>query len=123
MALGRSLDVPRGQVAGYAVEEMDMSRATLPSWARLLLFIGLVVVAAFALPVSAAAVEAVSARAENWILVVYLALVVVVGAMVGALVPKSSGAPTRRGRALRWAGAGFLAAFIGYFAWLLILAG
>ncbi len=83
----------------------------------------LVVVAAFALPASAAGVEAVSARAENWILVVYVAVMVAIGATVGAFVPKSSTASTRRGRALRWAGAGFLAAFIGYSAWLLILAG
>lgn len=102
---------------------MDTSRAALPLWVRLLLFVGLVVVAAYALPVAAATVEAVSARAENWILVVYLALVALVGAGVGALVPRSSTAPTRRGRALRWAGAGLLAAFIGYSVWLLLLAG
>ncbi|MBA2529781.1 MAG: hypothetical protein H0V19_07465 [Euzebyales bacterium] len=102
---------------------MDTSRAALPLWARLLLFVALVVVAAYALPVSAAIVEAVSARAENWILVVYLTLVALVGAGVGAFVPRSSTARTRRGRALRWAGAGLLAAFIGYSVWLLLLAG
>ncbi len=102
---------------------MDTSPAVFPFRARLLLFVGLVVVAAYALPVSAAAVEAVSNRAENWIVVAYLALVGLFGAMVGALVPRSSTAPTRRGRALRWAGAGLLAAFIAYAVWLLLLAG
>jgi len=76
---------------------MDTSPAVFPFRARLLLFVGLVVVAAYALPVSAAAVEAVSNRAENWIVVAYLALVVLFGAMVGALVPRSSTARTRRG--------------------------
>ena len=74
---------------------MDTSRAVFPLWARLLLFVGLVVVAAYALPVSAATVEAISARAENWIVVVYCALVALVGAGVGAFVPKSSRANTR----------------------------
>jgi len=108
---------------GYARGVMDTSPAVFPFRARLLLFVGLVVVAAYALPVSAAAVEAVSNRAENWIVVAYLALVVLFGAMVGALVPRSSTARTRRGRALRWAGAGLLAAFIAYAVWLLLLAG
>ena len=77
---------------------MDTSPAVFPFRARLLLFVGLVVVAAYALPVSAAAVEAVSNRAENWIVVAYLALVVLFGAMVGALVPRSSTARTRGAR-------------------------
>lgn len=114
---------PRGRAPGYARGSMDTSGGASPLWARLLLFVGLVVVAAYALPVSAAAVEAVSNRAENWIVVAYLAVVVLVGAMVGALVPRSSTAPTRRGRALRWAGAGLLAAFIAYAVWLLLIAG
>ena len=101
----------------------DRAPAALPLWVRLALFVGLVVVAVYALPVSAWAVEAVSARAENWISVVYLALVVVIGAAVGAFTPKSSTARTRGGRTLRWAGAALLAAYIAYSGWLLLLAG
>src|SRR5687768_10979164 len=99
------------------------SGTTLPRWARLLLFLGLLVVAWFALPIAAATVEAVSDRAENWIVVVYIAIVVAIGAAVGALVPSSSTATTARGRALRWAGAGLIAALLTWVVWLTVLAG
>ncbi len=102
---------------------MDTPPEASPLWARLLLFLSLVVVAGFALPVAAFFVEAVSARAENWILWVHLVLVVLVAATIGPLVPKSSSAPTRRGRAVRWAVAGVLAAGVAYAVWLLLLAG
>ncbi|HVM19163.1 MAG TPA: hypothetical protein VM307_04315 [Egibacteraceae bacterium] len=93
-------------------------------WIRIAAFVLLLCVSAFALPVSAYIVEAAAPQAENWILVLYLVLMTAAGALVGRLLPPLTPAmrSTRR-RVLTWAGAGVLAAVVGYVVWFLLLAG
>ncbi len=99
-------------------------RIVLAAWlAALVGTVALAIAAGGAMPVSALIVEAISDRAENWIFVVYVVIVVAAGAAIGAALPKSSTAERRRGRVLRWAGAGVGAAIVGSAVWLVLLAG
>ncbi len=91
---------------------------------RIVVFVGLVALAALLLPVSAYVVEAISERAENWTLVVQLTLVTLIAAGVGVSVPGLSRAGASRGRrAAVWAATGLAAALVGNAIWLLMLAG
>lgn len=105
---------------------MDGSDAAQPRrpWVRTAVFAGLVVVAGLALPLSAFVVEAVSSRAENWIIVVQLAITALVGAGAGALLPALGPPAASRGRrATTWAAFGLLAAAVADALWLVVLAG
>lgn len=103
---------------------MVSTRADVWPWSvRAALFVALVIAAGGALPVSAVIVEAISEQAENWIVVLHVVIVVAAGAAIGAALPKSSTAERRRGRVLRWAGAGLAAAVLGSVVWVLLLAG
>ncbi|HVM12724.1 MAG TPA: hypothetical protein VM287_00135 [Egibacteraceae bacterium] len=92
--------------------------------ARLGAFAALVVVAGLLLPLSAYAVEAIAGGAENWIIVVQLALMAAIGAGVGRLFGRLG--PNNMATAPRmatWAAAGLLAALLADALWLLLLAG
>lgn len=93
-------------------------------WARLGALAALVVVAGLLLPLSAYAVEAIAEGAENWIIVVQLALMTVIGAGLGRVFGRLG--PQRLATAPRmatWAAAGLLAALLADAFWLLLLAG
>ncbi|MDQ3973562.1 MAG: hypothetical protein M3276_04375 [Actinomycetota bacterium] len=93
-------------------------------WARAAAFVAMCGVAALLLPVSAYAVEALSERAENWILVVQFVLMALVGAVVGVLLRglgPAAASPARR--AAVWAAVGLLAAALADGLWWLLLAG
>jgi uncharacterized membrane protein len=115
-----------GQPPGISLLSMTTQEQRPGSrhWVRLGAFLGLVLASGLALPLSAYAVEAISAGAENWIFVVYLAVMAVLGAGVGALLGRLAPdhAPSRRG-VLSWAGLGVLAAALGAVVWLVALAG
>ena len=87
-------------------------------------FIALVTITGLTLPLSAYVVEAVSSRAENWIMVVYVVVMALLGGTlgvaVGALTPPTS---SRRRAALMWGGLGMLAAVIGAVIWLVVVGG
>jgi hypothetical protein len=95
------------------------SGETRRRWVGAAAFGGLLALSGLALPVSAFVVEAISERAENWIVVVYAALMLLAGAAVGMLVPATPALPSRGRRAAIWAGLGLLAAVVGFFLWLI----
>lgn len=91
---------------------------------RVTAFALLVAAAALLLPVSALTVEALAERAENWILVLHVAVVAGVGAAAGALLRRLG--PTRWSaarRAVVWAGIAMIAAAVANLIWLVLLAG
>lgn len=92
--------------------------------ARVTAFVALVCAAAVLLPVSALVVEALAERAENWILVLQLVLVVGLGALGAVLVPRLGPAAwPPAARAALWAGVGLVAAMVANAGWLLLVAG
>ncbi len=99
------------------------TRPPVALWARIVIFLLLVALAGYALPVSAFVVEAISPRAENWIVVVQIVGMVIVGAAMGAFVPALSAAGTRLRRAAIWAAVALLATLVGDVLWFVVLAG
>lgn len=92
--------------------------------AQLAAFVSLVAAAAVLLPLSALVVEALSERAENWILVLQLVLVTALGTAAGGYLPGLGPAGwSRRRRIAVWAGLALVAAAIADGIWLLLLAG
>lgn len=93
-------------------------------WLRVGAFAALVALSGLALPLSAYVVEAVSSRAENWIIVMYLALMAALGGAVGAGAPAlSPPALSRRRAVLLWGILGLVAATVGATLWLVLVAG
>lgn len=93
-------------------------------WLRGAAVLGLLLVAAVLLPVSAFVVEAVSDRAENWILPLQVVLMALLGAGVGVVLHRVGPRATAVTRAvLVWGAVGLLAAAMTDAAWWALLAG
>lgn len=93
-----------------------------PNWRRWVAVLLLFVAGGFSLPLSATLVEALAAQAENWILVVHLTAMFIIGAATGAFVPRLSTHASRSTRALWWAAVALLAALASEAAWFLVVA-
>ena len=91
---------------------------------RIAVFVGLVALTGLTLPLSTYVVEAVSSRAENWTIVVYVVVMAVLGGVLGTAV-RALSPPTasRRRAALVWGGLGMLAALCGAVIWLVLVGG
>jgi hypothetical protein len=87
-------------------------------------FVGLLAVSALVLPLSAYAVEAVSTRAENWIAVVYLAVMTLLGAGLGAaLHERMTPGGSQRRTVVTWAVMGLVAGLVGFVLWVVTVSG
>jgi hypothetical protein len=108
-------------VAGVNTEAQTDSQRR---WVRPAAFVVLLAAAGLLLPLSAYAVEAVSAHAENWIIVVYLAATMLVGGAIGAGVGSLTAPGAPRGRTVAaWTGLGLVAAAVALVVWWLLIAG
>lgn len=101
----------------------DSSSAVGRRWQRAAAFAGLLALSGLALPLSAYVVEGISQRAENWIIVVYLLVMLLAGAAVGALLPVAEASRPKARRAGVWAGLGLLAGVVGFTVWLFAISG
>ena len=85
-------------------------------------FLALVGISALALPVAAYTVEALSPRAENWIVVLQLVLMAGAGALTGGLLARLGTRSTAR-NALAWGALGVVATIVADAVWLVLGAG